>query len=348
MVRRLPRLRLYGRLVGLTWAIYAAIVVVWAIFLYRLALQRQDRAAQHHSMERFSSAMRVLSRGGRPAGVYPEIENAGEHAEGSLVPQCSSETLSENAAEVSTDYQTNGPTVSSRSDGSDADQGSGEPVSSPSVAHGSTLAPRSATSRMADRRRAASAAAGRRRRVMFVLLGLSALTGMAAVLGMVAWWGLAVPLALMVIFLCVARRQVSLAEERYWAEAARSRPESSNVIRRSAARVDASHGSPRELADDEHTVILPIAAVHLQDERVNAVPLTTADGGSLWDPVAITLPTYIEKAVAKRTIRTVDLSGANTWSAGHSASVSKTVGEAEAEAARAIEREADAPCAANG
>lgn len=349
MVRRLPRLRLYGRLVGLTWAIYAAIVVAWGVFLYRLALQRQDRAAQHHSMVRFSSAMRVLSRGGRPAAVYAEADDASLHAEGSLVPQSSVDTLSDDASGSSTDIVlTDDSTVSKWSVGAGADQRWNDQVLSRSVAHGSTVATSTAAPLTRAGRQAASAAAARRRRVLFVLLGLSVLTGMAAAVGAVPWWCLAIPLTVVVVFLWVARRQVRLAEEHFWVEAARSRPESSNVIRRSAARVDASHGNPREAADDEPTVVLPVSAADLRDERVVAVPLATADGGSLWDPVAITLPTYIEKAAAKRTIRTVDLGATDTWSAGHSVVASKTVGDAEAEAARKAELEAAAPRAVNG
>jgi hypothetical protein len=46
--------------------------------------------------------------------------------------------------------------------------------------------------------------------------------------------------------------------------------------------------------------------------------MTTADGGSLWDPLPVTLPTYVDKPVAERTYRTIDLEEPGTWSAGHS------------------------------
>ncbi len=40
-----------------------------------------------------------------------------------------------------------------------------------------------------------------------------------------------------------------------------------------------------------------------------------ADDGSLWDPLPMTLPTYVNKARARRTVRTIELTGIN--SSGH-------------------------------
>lgn len=337
LLQRLSRRRLYGRLVGLTGLIYAAIVVAWAIFLYRLALQRHDRAAHHHSMRRFSSAMRILSHGGRPSAVYRESDEEAVHAEGSLVPHSSTEALAHGHAGASP-----APAVDTSS-GSAIGERVRDDLPARPLSNGSTVvAVDRRPSRYAER-----VAAVRRRRVLLVLLAATVVTVVGAAFGVVAWWGTAIPLALVMLFLWVARRQVRLADERFWAEAARARPESSNVVRRSTVRVDASHGSSRDPADDEPTVILPVAAVELQDERVAAVPLTTAGGGSLWDPVAMTLPTYVEKGVAKRTIRTVDLGGADTWSAGHSAAASKSAADAEQEVARRAEVETDALRAAN-
>ena len=42
-----------------------------------------------------------------------------------------------------------------------------------------------------------------------------------------------------------------------------------------------------------------------------------ADDGSLWDPLPMTLPTYVNKARARRTVRTIELTGIS--SSGHSA-----------------------------
>jgi hypothetical protein len=45
-----------------------------------------------------------------------------------------------------------------------------------------------------------------------------------------------------------------------------------------------------------------------------AVPAPAA--GALWDPVPVTLPTYVTKPKARRTVRTIDLGEAGTWTSG--------------------------------
>ena len=57
-----------------------------------------------------------------------------------------------------------------------------------------------------------------------------------------------------------------------------------------------------------------------------------ADDGSLWDPLPMTLPTYVNKARARRTVRTIELTGIN--SSGHDESDSALAREA-AESAQA-------------
>ncbi len=91
-----------------------------------------------------------------------------------------------------------------------------------------------------------------------------------------------------------------------------------------------------------------VAVAAIEPERRVAVALSTADGGSLWDPLPITLPTYVDKPVAARTSRRIDLSAPGTWSSGHSAEATKTAamtgggtsgtdaGAADEEPARAV------------
>ncbi len=172
----------------------------------------------------------------------------------------------------------------------------------------------------------------------------------ASSLSFVPWWSVAIPLCLIVAFLVVARRQVRRAEESFWVAASQQRPEPSNVVRRIATRVDASHGA-RKLAagagasddpDEEPTVKLSseaitAAAPELTEARVTAVALTTADGGSLWDPLPVTLPTYVDKPAARRTIRTIELGEPGIWSSGHSKDDSRTAATAPAAAEEAAE-----------
>jgi hypothetical protein len=159
-------------------------------------------------------------------------------------------------------------------------------------------------------RAALAAAARRRRRILVGLLMGTAAVAVAGLLGVLPLWAPAVPIATVAGFLLIARRQVRRVSDSYWVEE-RAAPASSNVIRRGSTRVEASHGVTRN-PDEEPTVPLDAdrlkaAVAGLVEERSVAVPLPTADGSSLWDPLPIMLPTYVEKPVARRTIRTIDV-----------------------------------------
>lgn len=183
-------------------------------------------------------------------------------------------------------------------------------------------------------RAASAAAARRRRRVLIALTALLTVTGGVSAFSLAPWWSFAVPLALILGFLIVARRQVRKAEESFWVAASQRPLEPSNVVRRAPARVDASHGAAKDARgadeDDEPTIVLSTeeiaaASPDLTQERVTAVALSTADGSSLWDPVPVMLPAYVGKPAAKRTIRTIELGEPGTWSSGHNEDDSQTV-----------------------
>ena len=61
--------------------------------------------------------------------------------------------------------------------------------------------------------------------------------------------------------------------------------------------------------------------------------IPTEDGGSLWDPLPVTLPTYVTKPKARRTVRTIDLGEPGTWTSGRTAEDTEIVARAEAEQA---------------
>jgi hypothetical protein len=271
--------------VGLTGVIYAAIVVAWAAYLVPLALRRHDEAARSRSIDRFSGAMRVLSRRGESTAGWMVV----------APPEAIDRVIS--------------PGLSRR------------------ATTGASVATAARPSRAALR-----AAATRRRRVLIVLACLTAAVATAAGFGVVPWWSAGFPLVLVGGFLCLVRHQVRKTSDAYWVEAAAASPAPSNVIRRAPTRVEASpraasHGAAQD-PDDEDTVPMDVEALRnavtaLEPERIMAVSLPTADGGSLWDPLPITLPTYVDKPVAARTIRKIELGEAGTWSAGHSAAASK-------------------------
>jgi hypothetical protein len=280
--------------VGLTGVIYAAIVIAWAAYLVPMALRRSRAQSRRNSVERFSSAMRVLSR-----------KNGQVEGRTVVTPP---RPVSANVA--------------------------ARPVAL-------DLAP------LRRRHRAAShLAAKRRRRVLFVFMLATIAVSATAAYARAPNWAPAVPVALMLTFLVVARGQVRKAERNFQRVLDRARPASSNVVRRAASRVEATSGAvvpddstDEELAPDEQ----PTRLMHLDlvDQQVQeAVAIETTDGGNLWDPVTVTLPTYVSKPTAHRQVRTVDLSADGVMSsARHSAQ------EADAPSTDAghAEEPADAP-----
>ena len=138
-----------------------------------------------------------------------------------------------------------------------------------------------------DLRRLEGMAAARRRRVLVVLLVvLTAVLGAAAA-HLVPLWPAVVPAVLLLAFLAVARFSVR------------------TMHRGLDARYDQICAGGREA-----TVFLSRAEVAKADDARNPV----ASGrvvlpGALWDPVPITVPTYVSKPLAPRTVRTIDLSG---------------------------------------
>lgn len=195
------------------------------------------------------------------------------------------------------------------------------------------------------KRAAERVAAARRRRVLMTLAVLTVLTGVIAVIGLVPRWAIVLPVLLIIGFLVAARRSVRRARQTNVMQPAA--PEASNGVRRCATRVDASHGAVRVRASamspgvgtpaiaehveqgdpDEPTVALSVGDVAQPDAAVVAVQ--TSRAGSLWDPLPVTLPTYVDKPAAHRTIRTIDISAPATWSSGHSAAASATAAEAD-------------------
>jgi hypothetical protein len=144
-----------------------------------------------------------------------------------------------------------------------------------------------------DLRRQERVAAARRRRVLLVLMaGLSVVIGTCAA-GLTPWWSLAVPGGLLLVFVVVARVSVG-------------------VIRRS---LDARYRQIRH-GSNESTIFLSREDLLGADEATGLASSGKSEksdpakeAGSLWDPVPITVPTYVSKPLAPRTVRTIDLSG---------------------------------------
>lgn len=180
---------------------------------------------------------------------------------------------------------------------------------------------------VAARRRAAAAAARRRRRVLTVLLLSDLAVVVLALTAVLAAWAPAVPGGLTVAYLVLCRV----------------------LVRRERARWEAVLvGSSAEAAEtDEEPLEVPAAPVassadtSIFDAAVLREAVVTADGGSLWDPLPVTLPTYVTAPRAPRSVRTIDLRHEAVSSSGHDAADSAMVAEVEAAevATSAVEEE---------
>lgn len=302
----------------LSGVIFVVLAVAWAVYLIPKALKHHDEVARTRSIDRFSTAMRVLAR---REPVSDPVDQ--RHSRLVVTPARTRSTTSpvvEPAAVVDEPVEL---------------VESVEPVTA------SRPAPRRV--RSGPRRAAARAAARRRRHILAVLLLLDLAVAVAAYLGRVTWWSLAVPVGLTVVYLVLCRTQVRAevrgrtAEDRPLLaapadpEAAQERTEAPGqdqplqvheqiVVIEDAEPEDVGADRVADL-DEDDTVGISVA-------DLQAALLPTADGGTLWDPLPVTLPTYVGKARAQRTVRTIDLGEPGTWTSGRTAQDAQIAAEA--------------------
>ena len=166
-------------------------------------------------------------------------------------------------------------------------------------------------------RRAAARRATKRRRTVLalVLVANLAVAGVAA-FGVIAWWYVAIPAGLLVAWLVTCRVMVK-GERRALARAARMPIE-----------------TPRE---DERIEVGEVGEDPAAAGAEDADPLADTSAGmaavvdpALWDPVPVTLPTYVGKPVAaRRTVRTIDLEATGVWTSGRTDADAQIAREAD-------------------
>ena len=161
----------------------------------------------------------------------------------------------------------------------------------------------------------------RRRRVLGLLtFSLLATVGVAA-FGLISWFYVAIPGGLIVAWLVACR--VMVRRER-------------NV------RFDRSLSEPDAPAEEPAVAEAAVDAL----EDTSQTPAITDP--SLWDPMPVTLPTYVSKpAAARRTVRTIDLDSTGVWTSGRTEADSALAREAD-EAARAAKTAAEQQHRATG
>ena len=332
------------------------LALAWAVFLIPKALQRHDEAARSRSIDRFSSALRVL------AHREPTEKNGSRLVVSpgrSAAPQRVTTATRVEVTEV-TSVETPSPAAA----GASAAAASGG-AAVPAAAAAATAATAAATASGAGapasrtrtpaqvraRRAAARAAARRRRRILTFLLLCTVVTAVVAGLALVSWWSVAVPGGLTAVFLVLCRTQVrhESAADLQVAPAAPGAPVATAATADAAATeapADAAPDSatwaaaPAETAAD----VAPVAEVSVDEHRVGdfededtiGVPVAVLqaaaaqaeNSSTLWDPLPVTLPTYVTKPRAQRTVRTIELGEPGTWTSGRTAEDARIAAQA--------------------
>lgn len=189
-------------------------------------------------------------------------------------------------------------------------------------------------------RAAAKRAAKRRRRVLLVLVTLTAAVGGLAVAHLGPIWTPAIPAAFVVLFLLTARRSVRRMAKARKSAAAAARPVSRpSVIEQTPA--------PRPAPIVVHETDVEAALIASVEADNEADHHAAAAADRLWDPVPMTLPTYLDKPAVQRTVMSIELNR-GIVSAGHDQADSELVRAAEAAAAEETPVDLEAPRRAAG
>jgi hypothetical protein len=178
--------------------------------------------------------------------------------------------------------------------------------------------------------RARRVAAMRRRRVLSILtlslLSVVALAGLA----ILPWWTVAIPGTLIAGFVVLTRVQLQ--------RQARTR---TRIAAERRARAQARHdrgpaGKPAPSPDEEMTIEVKLPAEPAPKPAAAKEEKPAAEG--LWDPVPVTLPTYVMKEKAPdRTVRTISLTDDAVFSSARTTDPSEKPAAAEAPAPQPAE-----------
>ncbi|WP_148571645.1 hypothetical protein [Nocardioides caldifontis] len=278
----------------LSGLIFVALAVVWAVVLIPKALRHHDEAARTRALDTVSEDARVLAR--------REVADDGPR----LVVQK--------------------PRIPA--------------PRTESPAMPSVPAPRRPVDRKrlaAAHRAAAAAAAKRRRRVLAVLLLATLAVGAGSYTGTLQPWAAAIPGALVLGFLVLARVLVRCEHARWERtladlRTARAVEPVAEVVETTVTEVDPVEHPEAVIEVVEERNEQGFAVVSGLDDTASFPVGLLADPipakQELWDPVPVTLPTYVTKPRATRSVRTIDLNAPGVASSGRNAADSALVAEA--------------------
>jgi hypothetical protein len=265
--------------------IFAVIVGAWAAYLVPMWLRRQDELNEARPTERFSTALRLLTRGRR--GAPAEADDAEDTDEAPAQPNAEADVR------AYAEPVTNVPKPP-------------EPSNPRATARAKVLARRRRTTM-----------------VLFLAFTLGGIFALSSGPGLL--WLPGVPAVLLLAYVIHVRRQehrrYAVELDRRRAEEAarrlRQRTQASAAARpdRPAAPKPAAPKPERER---------PARAVVEQTDHAEWVDQQRRNAGTrpeepdTWDPAPVPLPTYVNAPVAPRTTRGVDLDAPDTWSAARS------------------------------
>lgn len=160
------------------------------------------------------------------------------------------------------------------------------------------------------RREAIRRATRRRRNVLALILVTNALVAGGAGFGIYAWWYQAVPATLLGAWLVACRVMVQ-------GERAASSPRATTDL-----NTEVPDPAPETYAVEAN-------GDGFDEVAPTATTAVIAADPDLWDPLPVTLPTYVDAPTARRTVRTIDLEASGVWSSGRSEVDSALAREAE-------------------
>jgi hypothetical protein len=178
------------------------------------------------------------------------------------------------------------------------------------------------------RREAANRAARRRRRVLGTIVLANLVVVALAAFGVVGWAWTAVPGGLLVAWLVACRLMVrrERAVPTPVATPVRTPVSEAPVAAETVLPAEAVVGVAAVAAVVADT---PESAARVADLEDTSSMAPVADP-MLWDPVPVTLPTYVTKPAARRrTVRTIDLDATGVWTSGNTAGDSQLAREAK-------------------
>jgi hypothetical protein len=255
--------------------IYAAIIVMWALYFIPRWLRRHEELSESRSVEKFERSMRILSRRAPTADQRYIV----------MPPKPE-------------------PAVSSASAASRAPSGrSGQPGHSGRSGRLGQPSDVRSSSQPAPRRK--SSKTFRRRRVLVGLVLLTLVVTAATPFTPVPWWGPLVGAVAILVDLAHLRVQTRRRHE-----LTRTRHAVRKRLRSRLRRVDSAERltEARQLLAERRTAA---EAERVEADRAAREAARRAAEG--WQPTPVPLPTYVTKPVAPRVGRPIDLTRPGAW-----------------------------------